>query len=293
MTAAGRPTPGAVSSVARLTRFMRWLEARARPPVRRLRSRSGAGRSRISRASGARSGSFGIRASVPPARAGAARCPARNGSPGARLNYAENVLSSRAAAATRTGLPVRARPAGRPVLGRARARGASAGDALRALGIGQGRPRGRLPAEHARSDRRDARDDEHRRGLVELRTGFRRARRARSLFAARAEADVLRRRLQLRRQALRPARGYARDHRRAADARARRARCRISTRTIARRSRPARCSGTDCSPAPIPAATFEFEQVPFAHPLWILFSSGRPGCPSRSCTATAASRSSS
>jgi len=30
---------------------------------------------------------------------------------------------------------------------------------------------------------------------------------------------------------------------------------------------------------PVPAAEFEFEQVPFAHPLWILFSSGTTGLP--------------
>jgi acetoacetyl-CoA synthetase len=30
---------------------------------------------------------------------------------------------------------------------------------------------------------------------------------------------------------------------------------------------------------PVPADTFEFEQVPFAHPLWILFSSGTTGLP--------------
>jgi len=30
---------------------------------------------------------------------------------------------------------------------------------------------------------------------------------------------------------------------------------------------------------PVPAADFEFEQVPFAHPLWILFSSGTTGLP--------------
>ena len=30
---------------------------------------------------------------------------------------------------------------------------------------------------------------------------------------------------------------------------------------------------------PVPAAQFEFEQVPFGHPLWILFSSGTTGLP--------------
>ena len=30
---------------------------------------------------------------------------------------------------------------------------------------------------------------------------------------------------------------------------------------------------------PVPAAEFEFEQVPFGHPLWILFSSGTTGLP--------------
>src|SRR5260370_16964339 len=30
---------------------------------------------------------------------------------------------------------------------------------------------------------------------------------------------------------------------------------------------------------PVPAAEFAFEQVPFGHPLWILFSSGTTGLP--------------
>src|SRR5262249_35449882 len=30
---------------------------------------------------------------------------------------------------------------------------------------------------------------------------------------------------------------------------------------------------------PVPAADFTFEQVPFGHPLWILFSSGTTGLP--------------
>ena len=38
--------------------------------------------------------------------------------------------------------------------------------------------------------------------------------------------------------------------------------------------------GTRCSAsAPVPAAEFAFEQVPFEHPLWILFSSGTTGLP--------------
>ena len=54
------------------------------------------------------------------------------------------------------------------------------------------------------------------------------------------------------------------------------------------RSRRARL-GRGAERPPVPAAEFAFEQVPFEHPLWILFSSGTTGLPKPICTATAAS----
>ena len=56
---------------------------------------------------------------------------------------------------------------------------------LRAAGVGAGRPRRRLPAEHARGRRRDARDGEPRRDLVVVLAGLRR-RRACSTASARS-----------------------------------------------------------------------------------------------------------
>ena len=45
-----------------------------------------------------------------------------------------------------------------------------------------------------------------------------------------------------------------------------------------------RCCGTICSnQPPVPASEFQFEQVPFDHPLWILFSSGTTGLPKPIC----------
>ena len=83
-----------------------------------------------------------------------------------------------------------------------------------------GRPRRRLPAEHPRDGRRLPRLREPRRGVVELLAGLRRAQRGRPLRPDRAEGPAGRRRLRLRRQALRPPR-----RRRAA----RRPRCRRSS----------------------------------------------------------------
>ena len=109
--------------------------------------------------------------------------------PGARLNYAENVLSRARPGHEALRLPERgsARPPACPGTSSPRACDDCA-TALRTARDRQGRSRRRLPAEHARRRRRDARDDQHRRDLVGLRSGLRRARRARSLLAARAEA---------------------------------------------------------------------------------------------------------
>jgi acetoacetyl-CoA synthetase len=43
---------------------------------------------------------------------------------------------------------------------------------------------------------------------------------------------------------------------------------------------------------PVAARDFAFEQVPFDHPLWILYSSGTTGCPKPLCKGMAAPRSS-
>ncbi len=141
--------------------------------------------------------------------------------PGAHVNYAEHAAAIRAA--ERHGAPasVRAAEDHPDVVGRARRQGAHPRHAVPQARDQAGRSRRRVPAEHSRSDDRDARDDEHRRHLVELRARLRHARRAGSFRAAHAEDLAVRRWLSVRRQAVQPARGDGADHRRAADARAR------------------------------------------------------------------------
>ena len=106
-------------------------------------------------------------------------------------------------------------------LGRARRQGAHPRHAAAQARREAGRSRRRVPAEHSRGADRHARHHEHRRHLVELRSGLRHARRARPLLAARAEGAVLRGRLPVRRQAVRSQAGGREDHRAAAHARAR------------------------------------------------------------------------
>ena len=108
--------------------------------------------------------------------------------------------------------------------------------------------------------------------------GLRRLERRRPLRPDRAQGAVLRRRLPLRRQGLRP----PRDGRRAP----------------ARRCRPSSAPSSSPTSTPSPTsrastsaitwdellaagegAELDFEQVPFDHPLWVLYSSGTTGLP--------------
>ena len=151
---------------------------------------------------------------------------------------------------------------------------------MRALGVAPGdRVVAYLPNTPEAIDR-DARHREHRRHLVELRAGFRHARRARSLLAARAQssssastatATAASRSTARRRSAQIIGRLPTLEHviylpyldpddRTPLDA----ARAVLGRRAV--RHRPGR-------------EAFQFEQVPFAHPLWILFSSGTTGLP--------------
>ena len=209
----------------------------------------------------------------------ARRCRAPNGFPGARLNYAEHALRHERDGADAL-LYLSEREASEvAVLDRARRAGAQTRDRLRALGLRLRRSRGRLSAEFARGRHCDAGHGQHRRHLGELRSGFWCARRGRPVFAAGAEAGVLRRRLLLRRQSLRsPPRTrsifsalptlerviYLRQLEPANDHADARTRSSWEEALAGRRSR---------------ARHSVFEQVPFAHPLWILFSSGTTGLP--------------
>ena len=141
------------------------------------------------------------------------------------------------------------------------------------------RPRRCVDAKRPRDGDRDAGDHRRRCGLGLLLARFRGTRRARPARAARAHRPLLRGRLLLRRQAARSARGAPRDPHRAAG-------------TETRRVLPNLGGGGDASAAPVTAlwpdllsgpdpgaAQFRFEQVPFDHALWILFSSGTTGLP--------------
>ncbi len=150
------------------------------------------------------------------------------------------------------------------------------------------RPRGRDPAQHAREHRGGAgAPPSIGRRLVVLLARLRRAGRARSLRADRAQGADCLRRLLLRRQ----------DHRHLRQARRRSSpscrRCEASSSCPYIGQRRGCRSGAQHEPHPQgrPAQTWadavlsraaeppHFERLPFAHPLYVLFSSGTTGMP--------------
>ena len=130
------------------------------------------------------------------------RMPGAKWFPGARLNFAENLLRRRDDAPA---ILFRGEDRVRYALSFPRAARPCVPDrAGVARGRGRNRRSGRrLPAQHARNRRGDARHHEHRRDLVVRIARLRRAGRGGSLRPDRAEGAVQRRRLLLRRQALR------------------------------------------------------------------------------------------
>ena len=138
----------------------------------------------------------------------------------------------------------------------------------------------RLLPEHARGDRRGARRGGDRRGVVVVLAGLRRAGRARSVRPDRAAAADRRRRLLLRRQDARRAwRASPRSLRALPVGRARRSSCPYVGRGAGARRRAATpCRGRSSS-ARAHGAELDFEQLPFNHPLYILYSSGTTGVP--------------
>ena len=144
---------------------------------------------------------------------------------------------------------------------------------LRALGVRPGdRVSGYLPNIPA-GRRRPPRHRGRRRGLDLLRPRLRRPQRPRPLPAGRTRRPVHRRRLPLRRQGTRP-----HGHRRRTPRR--------TPHPARRRPHPA-AGHTSPRRRPRPGATLTcrrrwnpvFEQVPFDHPLWVLYSSGTTGLP--------------
>ena len=172
--------------------------------------------------------------------------------------------------------------------GELRAEVARAGAALREAGVGAGDRVGRHPAQHAREHRRRARRRFDRRGLVVLLARLRRAGRARPLRPDRAQGADRLRRLLLQRQ----------DHRHRRQARSRSSpSCRRCAAVIVvpyLGTRRRGGAGPQRQPDPhgrtradlarrrrarAPAEPLRFERLPFAHPLYMLFSSGTTGMP--------------
>ena len=104
------------------------------------------------------------------------------------------------------------------------------------------------------------------------------AQRGRPLRADRAQGALLRRRLPLQRARLRPHRRRRPAARRDADGRAHGRPALPRSRARPRRACATRSPGPSCSPPGDPGE-IEFEQVPFDHPLWVLYSSGTTGLP--------------
>ena len=197
--------------------------------------------------------------------------------PGARLNLAENLLRR----------PAPNRPivfdredGQRRVLTCDQLRAAVAPPPPRCVadGVQARRPGRGVDAERARDGDRHARRREHRRGVLVDLTRLRRRRRARPLRPDRAGGAGRRRRLPLRRQAVRLPRAPRRDPGRAADA------CGASSSSATRddptsaASRRRRSLRRRLATA-ARAARAVRRGSPFDHPWYVLFSSGTTGVP--------------
>ena len=241
--------------------------------------RCGAGRSTISRRSGRRSSTTTTSRSAGPGAASLGRADdARRALVRGRRAQLRGGRSSGAPRPTvRRSLFQSERHPLREVSGRSwTASVAAVAAGLRRLGVGRGdRVVGGRP-EHPRGRRRAARLREHRGDLVELLARLRDAEPGRPLRPDRTEGAHRRRRLHVRRQAVRPARRSSRS----CGPRCRRSSGRSSSRTSTRTPPPAtrtRCPGRTSSP--VPPEPLPFEPVPFDHPLWVLYSSGTTGLP--------------
>ena len=129
---------------------------------------------------------------------------------GTSLNYAEHVFAGKDDERGRDPPRLRAARARRADLGRAARPGRRGGRRPAGARGRARRPGRRLPAEHPGGDRRLPRHRLDRRDLVELLARLRPGQRHRPLRPDRAQGALRGRRLQLRRQALRPPRGARR-----------------------------------------------------------------------------------
>ena len=176
------------------------------------------------------------------------------------------------------------RPAHAVTRGELRDQVARARAGLRRLGRGTGRPRRRLPAQHPRGARRDARHRQPRRDLAVLRARVRRPQRPRPL-----PADSTRRCSSRSTATATAIKVIDRSDEVAAIRAGLPTLARDGRRPVPRhRTASADLPGTSCSPSrPTPAYDRVGVRSPLVDPV---LSPGPPACPRRSCTPTAASR---
>ena len=217
------------------------------------------------------------------------RCPARSWFEGAELNYAENMLQpNRALTSDRSSEAVAVlhaselRELEELTWGELSAQVAAAAGGLRALGVGRGdRVVAYMPniPETLVAFLAVA---THRGDLVERRAGVRRAQRDRPLRADRAEGAAGGRRLPPRRARTSTGRPSSRASSRSCRRSSTPSCCPTSLRArtlLAYRAPHAGGSAGAELLALGEGAELRFEQVPFDHPLWVLYSSGTTGLP--------------
>ena len=265
-----------------MTRFMRWAGERHGLRVRRLRR---AAALVLAGAGDLLGGHLGVlrRACIAPLRAGAeltrdarrALVCGRGAQPRGEHAACATVAADDVALLHASEL----RPLGEITWGELRRRSPPSPAACARSGVRQGGSRGCIHAQYPRDARGLPGGGEHRRHLVERRPRVRRAQRDRPLRADRAEGAAGRRRLPPRGQGLR-SHCRAGGHSRGA---AHRAAHRVAALSAARdSSAPAGWPGGltwDELRARGANRGLQFEQVPFDHPLWVLYSSGTTGLP--------------
>ena len=194
--------------------------------------------------------------------AGRAVVPGRRGSPTPSTSSAASATTTSRSCTRASGASWASGPGASCARETARVRAG-----LRAPGVGRGRPRRRLHAEHPRDDRGVPRDRVARRGLVVA---------ARPTSARAASSTASRR---SSRRCCSPSTATATAARTSTAPTSSRS-CRREMPTL-EHTEVAALSGRGrelASPTP-PDEPLEFERVPFDHPLWVLYSSGTTGLP--------------
>ena len=223
--------------------------------------------------------------------------PGANWFPGTRLNYAEHIFRGKADDEVALVYASELRELSELRWGELRERVAAVSEGLQCTRRHEGRPRRRLPAQRPGGGDRLPRRGQPRRNLVELLAGLRPRQRRRPLRPDRAEGAVLRRRLPLRRQGLRPPRHHRRDRPTDPEPRADRGRALPErfARALSPRGAPDR-RADELEPAARPRlgrSSSPSSAFPSTIPSGSSTRRAPPACRRRSSTATAASCSSS